>query len=125
MRGFAGLGRPVGERPRPEVVNEYFILNRVANALSTEANSHVRLCAAEALGSCGAHAVPLLLLLLNDRDDTVRYWAAISLGHLGPAASNAVPALEIVRSGADEELRQAASLALERIHNSGTGPKRD
>src|SRR5689334_17022408 len=33
--------------------------------------------------------------LLRDRDDSVRYWAATSLGFLGPRAQRAVPALRI------------------------------
>src|SRR6266404_2766603 len=32
--------------------------------------------------------------LLSDRDDTVRYWAALALGHIGAPAIRAAPALE-------------------------------
>jgi HEAT repeat protein len=32
--------------------------------------------------------------LLGDRDDLVRYWAAMALQHIGPAARQAVPALQ-------------------------------
>jgi hypothetical protein len=32
--------------------------------------------------------------LLSDRDDSVRYWAAMALGQIGPPAGRAVPALE-------------------------------
>jgi HEAT repeat protein len=32
--------------------------------------------------------------LLGDRDDSVRYWAAMALGQIGPSANRAVPALE-------------------------------
>lgn len=32
--------------------------------------------------------------LLGDADDSVRYWAALALGQIGPRANRAVPALE-------------------------------
>jgi hypothetical protein len=32
--------------------------------------------------------------LLSDKDDVVRFWAALALGHVGPPAIRVVPALE-------------------------------
>jgi hypothetical protein len=35
-----------------------------------------------------------IALLLRDSDESVRMWAALSLGHIGPRAAPAIPALE-------------------------------
>jgi PBS lyase HEAT-like repeat len=37
--------------------------------------------------------VELIASLLTDKDDLVRYWAAMALGYIGPFAISAVPAL--------------------------------
>jgi PBS lyase HEAT-like repeat len=38
--------------------------------------------------------IKLLVDMLSDRDDSVRYWIAMALGYIGPRAQPAVPALE-------------------------------
>jgi hypothetical protein len=38
--------------------------------------------------------IKLLVDMLSDRDDSVRYWIAMALGYIGPRAQAAVPALE-------------------------------
>ncbi|MBV8537482.1 MAG: HEAT repeat domain-containing protein [Alphaproteobacteria bacterium] len=43
--------------------------------------------------------------LLSDRDDSVRFWAALSLGQFGKRASRAVPALNRALKEADERDR--------------------
>ena len=42
-----------------------------------------------------------LISLLDSPDDSVRYWIAIALGNLGPAAKAAVPKLEEMLPKAD------------------------
>jgi PBS lyase HEAT-like repeat len=42
-----------------------------------------------------------LVALLDSRDDSVRYWVAMALGNLGPAAKAAVPKLEEMLPVAD------------------------
>lgn len=38
--------------------------------------------------------IAVLAGMLSDRDDSVRYWIATTLGYLGPRAQQAAPALE-------------------------------
>jgi HEAT repeat protein len=59
--------------------------------------------------------------LMEDRDDSVRYWAAMALGYMGPQATDAIPALEkalkeIERHPADKTSESAIRLALRRIN---------
>jgi hypothetical protein len=59
--------------------------------------------------------------LMEDRDDSVRYWIATALGYLGPQAAAAIPALEkalkeIEQRPADKTSESAIRLALKRIN---------
>jgi len=61
-----------------------------------------------------------LIGLLSDKDDSVRYWAAMSLGYVGPAAKKAIPALqadlkEHLCAPQSKTSASAARFALERI----------
>jgi hypothetical protein len=38
--------------------------------------------------------IDALAALMSDRDDSVRYWIATSIGYIGPGASRAIPQLE-------------------------------
>jgi len=67
--------------------------------------------------------VRILAGLMEDRDDSVRYWIATALGYLGPQAVDAVPALEkalkeIEGRPADKTSEAAIRLALKRINTS-------
>jgi len=69
-------------------------------------------------------AVPKLVsdlaALMQDRDDSVRYWIAIALSYLGPLAKDAIPALERALQDKKDDMSSKSSasgiqLALERI----------
>lgn len=71
----------------------------------------VRCSAAETLGSIGSgagEAIPLLTLLLSDKDYTVSRQVASALGLIGPAA---VPALTQVARGVDSRATEMAETA--------------
>jgi hypothetical protein len=48
-------------------------------------------------------AILNITLLLNDKDDSVRYWSALALGNLGPRATLALPELKIAFDEAVKE----------------------
>jgi HEAT repeat protein len=51
--------------------------------------------------------------LLTDRDDSVRFWAAMALGYLGPRAGSAIPALEqALRSVAEDRSSLSSAEAM-------------
>jgi HEAT repeat protein len=61
-----------------------------------------------------------LSALLQDENDSVRYWSATALGYLGPRARSAIPALEKALEERADDLtskssRSAIRLALQRI----------
>jgi len=81
-------------------------------------SGHVRAAAAIALGEMGqtaASAIPSLLTLLNDKENSVhvRRTAAIALGEIGRTV--AVPFLVTVLDDSDSELSSAAKKALNKI----------
>jgi hypothetical protein len=49
--------------------------------------------------------------LLRDRDDSVRYWAAVSLGYLGQAAQRAAPALMTALRECECDLKNASKMS--------------
>ena len=66
--------------------------------------------------------------LLKDRDDSVRYWAAMALGYIGPKANSAVPQLLTALKEIEKEKEErkgntgkssadAIQLALQRIQH--------
>ena len=63
---------------------------QAAEGLSTFVRSQER----TSLDNLGVGTIAAIASLLRDRLDTVKYWAAITLGDIGPTASPAVPALE-------------------------------
>jgi HEAT repeat protein len=62
------------------------------------------------------YSVPSLVKTLKeDKDPNMRYWAAESLGRLGPEASEAVPALAEALKDEDKMVRMGAAYALAEI----------
>ncbi len=64
--------------------------------------------------------IDALASLMSDRDDSVRYWIACSLGFVGPRAKRAVPQLEealkeVACVHADKTSESAIRIALTRI----------
>jgi HEAT repeat protein len=62
-----------------------------------------------------AHAVPALIDALKDKENDIRWSAAIGLGSFGEQAKDAVPALQSALSDRDARVREAAGKALSRI----------
>ena len=75
---------------------------------------HVQWHAAEALGTCGEKAVPLLLLALQSRSVPVRLGAIEALGVIRDARA-VDPILSVIDHDASLEVRWAAVLALGEI----------
>jgi hypothetical protein len=73
-----------------------------ANKITAEPSSAVRTEYARQLadlirrnpGIANNADIESLANMMADRDDSVRYWIAISIGYVGPRARQAVPALE-------------------------------
>jgi HEAT repeat protein len=59
--------------------------------------------------------VPALIGALKDKDEDVRWSAAIGLGYFGEQAKDAIPALQAVQRDRDARVREAAGVALSRI----------
>ncbi len=71
------------------------------------------------LASIGGNAVPALIETLQGADSWARYYAAWTLGLIGPKASEAVGALETLRKTAkDSNLRKEIDIALRHIRGS-------
>jgi HEAT repeat protein len=62
-----------------------------------------------------AKTVPALIEALKDRENDIRWSAAIGLGNLGEAAREAIPALQLAQRDKDARVREAARVALSRI----------
>ena len=62
-----------------------------------------------------AHVVPALTEALKDKEDDVRWSAAIGLGYFGDQARDAVPGLQAALEDRDARVREAAAVALSRI----------
>ena len=62
-----------------------------------------------------ARVVPALIAALKDRQDDVRWSAAIGLGYFGEQARDAIPALQAAQHDRDARVREGASVALSRI----------
>ena len=62
-----------------------------------------------------AQSVPALVEALKDKENDIRWSAAIGLGRLGESAKEAIPALETARRDRDARVREAAGVALSRI----------
>ena len=75
----------------------------------------VRMYAALALGRIGPTAVPALITALSDVHMYVRYSTAKVLGQIGPVTVEVVPALMAALQDPDQEVINAAKKALERI----------
>jgi HEAT repeat protein len=62
-----------------------------------------------------ARVVPALIEALKDKDDDVRWSAAIGLGYFHEQAVDAIPALQAAQHDSDPRVREAANVALSRI----------
>jgi HEAT repeat protein len=62
-----------------------------------------------------AKVVPALIASLKDKQDDVRWSAAIGLGYFGAEARDAIPALQEAQRDRDARIREAAGVALSRI----------
>jgi HEAT repeat protein len=62
-----------------------------------------------------AQVVPALIEALKDKENDIRWSAAIGLGSFGEQAKDAVPALQTAQRDRDARVREAAGKALSRI----------
>ncbi len=69
----------------------------------------------DGLRRIGPQAVPALLELCKDRDESIRLHATEAIGFLGPAAKSAAPALTTLLKDESEEVRASAAEALKEI----------
>jgi len=67
----------------------------------------------ETLRRRGLRLLPFLVREVEDARSSLRRWAILRLGDLGPAARDAVPALKLARE--EESVRSDADEALRRI----------
>jgi hypothetical protein len=75
----------------------------------------IQLKKVENLSPDGKPAIPILLELLQDRDERVRFLAASVLGGIGPDAGSAVPALTDLLNDESRAVRRVAAKALKKI----------
>jgi HEAT repeats len=70
--------------------------------------------------------IELIAGLLTDKDDSVRYWAAMALGYIGPPAQSAVPALEkaLEDKKCDRSSKTSASAITIALTKIGVTPKK-
>jgi HEAT repeat protein len=84
-----------------------------------DSDAEVRIRAARAIWTIDntktLTVVPVLIRALNDRNQSVRAWAAWTLGQIGPKAIEAVPELRKNLGSPDENVRKQAAYALGRI----------
>jgi HEAT repeat protein len=59
--------------------------------------------------------VPALIGALGDKQNEIRWNAAIGLGYFGEQAKDAIPALQAAQRDRDVRVREAAGVALSRI----------
>jgi HEAT repeat protein len=65
-----------------------------------------------------AQVVPALIEALKDKENDVRWSAAIGLGYFGDKATEALPALKEAELDKDARVREAARVAISRIKPS-------
>lgn len=101
----------------------------LAQALSKDPDSNVRMSAAVSLGTMTNYpdeSIPALTkAALQDNDPAVRSTAIQSLGRFGAAAATAVPILEKALHDPDREVQERAAEALEAIRQSPEYRKHD
>lgn len=69
-----------------------------------------------------AQVVPALVSALTDKENDVRWSAAIGLGYFGAKAKEAIPALQTAVKDKDARVREAAGVALSRIDPENFSP---
>ncbi|MBI1861471.1 MAG: HEAT repeat domain-containing protein [Deltaproteobacteria bacterium] len=72
----------------------------------------VRKLAAESLGTMKETVIPVLVAALNDRNETVREYSAMTLGLMGERAGSAVPALMKCAENEASSVRRSSAEAL-------------
>lgn len=80
-----------------------------------------RLRAASSLSLQGPENMQAMTAALKDDDSAVRYWAAVGLGNLGPAAQSAAAAIRPYLRDSSENVRVAAARALARMGHAEEG----
>jgi HEAT repeat protein len=75
----------------------------------------IKQAAADTLGLLGASGVAALITRLQSDDQNVRYWAAVALGRVGPAAAEAAPALAHALFTSERSVRTRAAAALGQV----------
>jgi len=92
-------------------------LASLASFRSTEKQVKIRRAAVQALGKIGTAAVPQLLSYFQDEDDTIRHFAAETIGNIGgeDAASGAAELLQ----ESSALVRRTALLALGKLQANG------
>lgn len=90
-------------------------VEHLLEALHKAWNKHVKLGIIEALGEIRDNrAVPDLLKALKDKDNEIRWEAALALGEIGE--TNTIPALVEGLKDPDRYVRYATAIALERMN---------
>jgi len=90
-------------------------VDHLLEALHKARNKHVKLGIIEALGEIkDRRAVPDLQKALEDKDNEIRWEAALALGEI--AEPKSIPALVTVLKDHDRYVRYAAAIALERMN---------
>ena len=83
--------------------------------LIAEFNGEGAAYAALTLVEIGPSALPHLIQAVTNGNDTVRQYAALTLGRMGKWAAEAIPALQAAQTDSDENVRKAAKEALKSI----------
>jgi hypothetical protein len=93
------------------------ILSAAAPPAPSSEVSEIKLKKDEKNSHDGRPAIPVLLELLQDQDERVRFLAASVLGGVGPEASSAVPALTGLLEDESRAVRRIAAKALRKIES--------
>ena len=72
------------------------------------------------LASAGESEIPALIKALADEDAAVRYWGAVGLGNIGPAARSAHQQLKTALKDESSVVRTAAARALARMDDASS-----
>lgn len=106
--------KDIGLLPEPEIVaREQSLGNRYEILRKTDDKTlMIRLRDAASLAIQGSDGLPQMQSLMNDRDASIRYWAAMGMGNLGQAANSAAPLLLKGLKDSSPSVRVASARAL-------------
>jgi uncharacterized sulfatase len=104
------IAEPILVEREKKIGHRYGVLRQISDATFNN-----RLADIAVKASDGPKALPALMIGLKDPDAAIRYWGAVGVGNIGPAARKAESAIRMALYDESSVVRTAAARALCRL----------